>query len=31
MVGYDVPMLLESAYEYPAMRLTYSPACFCTC
>jgi len=24
-------MRLENGYEYPAMRLTYSPACFCTC
>jgi len=24
-------MRLESAYEYPAMRRIYSPACFCTC
>jgi len=29
--GYNAPMRLENAYEYPAMRLTYSPACFCTC
>jgi hypothetical protein len=23
-------MRLENAYEYPAMRLIYSPACFCS-
>jgi len=23
-------MRQENAYEYPAMRLIYSPACFCT-
>jgi len=23
-------MRQENGYEYPAMRLIYSPACFCT-